>query len=88
MPHAPIIDGWIDRVAARLEQAVGGGAVWLEPDAVMVSGALPPVILQRVAARIDALHAPGHHGYLAPAPAALVRFRGRAGTACSRRAHS
>jgi predicted NBD/HSP70 family sugar kinase len=75
-PHAALIEDWIGRVAEQLEQAVVGGAVWLDPGAVIVSGALPLVILQRLAARIDALHAPRHHGYLAPTPAVLPSVLG------------
>jgi predicted NBD/HSP70 family sugar kinase len=70
-PQAALIAEWIERVAMQLEQAVIGGAVWLDPGAVVVSGALPASILQRLAARIAQLSAPRHQGYQAPVPAVL-----------------
>lgn len=69
--HEPLIAAWIERVAVQLEQAVIGGAVWLDPGAVVVSGALPHAILRRLAARIAQLSAPRHRGYQAPVPAVL-----------------
>lgn len=70
-PHAALIATWIERVAVQLEQAVIGGAVWLDPGAVVVSGALPHSILARLSARITELSAPRHHGYQAPVPLVL-----------------
>jgi len=70
-PHAALIAAWIERVAVQLEQAIIGGAVWLDPGAVVVSGALPREVLRRLAERIAALSAPRHRGYQAPVPAVL-----------------
>lgn len=47
--HAPLIAAWIDRVVEQLDQAVLSGTVWLDPGAVMVSGALPLPLLKRIA---------------------------------------
>ncbi|CAM3250118.1 MULTISPECIES: ROK family transcriptional regulator [Sphingomonas] len=47
--HAPLIASWTERVIGQLEQAVLSGTVWLDPGAVIVSGALPLTLLQRIA---------------------------------------
>jgi predicted NBD/HSP70 family sugar kinase len=70
-PHAGLIAAWVERVAVQLELAVIGGAVWLDPGAVVVSGTLPRSILERLAARIAELSAPRHRAYHAPVPAVL-----------------
>ncbi|WP_232318652.1 ROK family transcriptional regulator [Sphingomonas sp. TDK1] len=71
VPHEALIADWIERVARQLEQAVIGGAVWLDPGAVIISGALPSNILERLATRIEQLSAPRHRGYQAPVPPML-----------------
>ena len=53
--QAPLIADWIERVARQLEYAVITGTVWLDPGAVVISGALPLAILERLAVRIDHL---------------------------------
>lgn len=55
--HAPLIAAWIERAARQLEYAVITGTVWLDPGAVVISGALPLALLERLAARIGALAA-------------------------------
>jgi predicted NBD/HSP70 family sugar kinase len=69
--NAALVEQWVERVAGQLEQVVTGGVLWLDPGAVVVSGALPAVILDRLAARIGALSAPRHRGYHAPVPVVL-----------------
>lgn len=66
--HADLIEGWIERVARQLEQAVFSGVVWLDPGAVVISGALPASILQGLAARLDALADLRDPTYLAAKP--------------------
>ncbi|WP_294275350.1 ROK family protein [uncultured Sphingomonas sp.] len=48
--HAEVIDAWTQRVIGQLDQALVSGTVWLDPGAVIVSGALPLPLLQRIAA--------------------------------------
>lgn len=66
--HADVIEAWADRVAAQLEQAVLSGIVWLDPGAVVISGALPQPILQGLAARLEAINATRDSSYLAATP--------------------
>ncbi len=47
--HAEVIEAWTQRVIGQLDQAVISGTVWLDPGAVIVSGALPLPLLQRIA---------------------------------------
>jgi len=65
VPHAALIADWVERVAVQLEQAVIGGTIWLDPGAVIISGALPSSILEKLATRITELSAPRHRGYRA-----------------------
>jgi predicted NBD/HSP70 family sugar kinase len=66
--HAAVIAEWTERVAHQLEQAVISGVVWLDPGAVVISGALPRPILRALAARLDQISAARDKGYLAAIP--------------------
>ncbi|MHA0327664.1 ROK family transcriptional regulator [Sphingomonas melonis] len=52
--QGPLIAAWADRVTEQLDQAVISGTVWLDPGAVVVSGALPLPLLQRIAGGLSA----------------------------------
>lgn len=43
--HAPLIAAWVARAAGQLETAIDSGVAWLDPGAIVISGALPPSIL-------------------------------------------
>ncbi|WP_246027526.1 ROK family transcriptional regulator [Novosphingobium umbonatum] len=75
--HA-LIETWVNRVAIQLELAVFSGVVWLDPGAVVISGALPPAILQSLAARIEALSAARGQTYLAAQPRIYASSMGSA----------
>lgn len=65
--HAVLIDQWVERVAHQLEQAAFSGQVWLDPGAVVISGAIPKPILQGLASRVAKINAtrdPGYRGQL------------------------
>lgn len=66
--HGALIDEWIERVARQLELAVFSGVVWLDPGAVVISGALPVSILQRLTTRLEMVSAMRDPGYLAAQP--------------------
>jgi len=48
--HAELIAAWTERVIGQLDLAVLSGTAWLDPGAVMISGALPLALLQRITA--------------------------------------
>lgn len=50
--HRTVIDQWIERVADQLETAMVSGMAWLDPDAIVLSGALPMSIMDRLGARL------------------------------------
>jgi predicted NBD/HSP70 family sugar kinase len=66
--HAPMIDAWVERVAQQLELAMLSGIVWLDPGAVVISGALPAPILQDLANRLNQINRRRDSGYLAATP--------------------
>lgn len=47
--HAALIEAWAQRVVEQLDHALISGTVWLDPGAVIVSGALPLPLLRRIA---------------------------------------
>jgi len=66
--HATLIWAWVDRVARQLELAMLSGIVWLDPGAVVISGALPAPILQGLADRLNQINAGRDDSYLAAKP--------------------
>ena len=56
--HAEIITAWTERVIGQLDLAVMSGTVWLDPGAVVISGALPLPLLRRIG---DGLSARSRH---------------------------
>jgi predicted NBD/HSP70 family sugar kinase len=46
--HAVFLEQWCVDAASQLQLAVHSGISWLDPGAVVISGALPSVIIQRV----------------------------------------
>ncbi|WP_238941200.1 ROK family transcriptional regulator [Sphingomonas beigongshangi] len=66
--YAPTIDQWTQRVIGQLDMAIMSGTVWLDPGAVVLSGALPIVLLQRIARGLsERLHGRGD-GYRSSLP--------------------
>ncbi len=60
--HRPLFDTWMDRVAEQLKLAVACGTAWMDPGAIVISGALPEPILLGLAERLvnwEANHYPG-----------------------------
>jgi predicted NBD/HSP70 family sugar kinase len=65
--HTDLIDQWVVRVALQLEQAAFSGQVWLDPGAVVISGAIPKPLLQKLAVRVAQINAtrdPSYRGQL------------------------
>ncbi len=52
-----LIDRWCERVIGQLEAAVLSGIVWLDPGAIVLSGALPLELLRRLADGLQAANA-------------------------------
>ncbi|TCM07431.1 ROK family transcriptional regulator [Sphingomonas sp. PP-CC-3G-468] len=61
--QASLIADWSERVAHQLDFAVAMGTVWLDPGSVIISGALPLPMLERLAERIDQLGSARDTGY-------------------------
>ena len=51
--HPEVISAWIDRAARQLELVVNAGIVWMDPGAVVISGALPLSILEGLASHLE-----------------------------------
>lgn len=66
--QAPLIDAWVERVAHQLAKAAVSGQVWLDPGAIIISGAIPQPILQKLAARVAEINSGHDPGYLGEAP--------------------
>ncbi|HWU02841.1 MAG TPA: ROK family transcriptional regulator [Novosphingobium sp.] len=66
--QAGLIWPWVDRVAQQLELAMLSGIVWLDPGAVVISGALPKAILLGLAERLNQMNARREDGYLGARP--------------------
>nr|WP_314467083.1 ROK family transcriptional regulator [uncultured Novosphingobium sp.] len=66
--HGPVFDAWIENAADQLTTAVQSGVVWLDPGAVIISGAIPKSVLERLAAGVEARCKVLHVGYHAPVP--------------------
>ncbi|QXT36134.1 ROK family transcriptional regulator [Sphingomonas sanguinis] len=69
--HAPLIAAWTERVIRQLEQAVMSGTVWLDPGAIILSGALPIALLQRIAEGLAERSLHRDDGYRSTLPAIL-----------------
>ncbi len=70
--HRAIIDRWTDRVIGQLDLAVLSGIVWLDPGAIIVSGALPLPLLRRIADGLDAIGRRRGDKYRATLPPVLA----------------
>ncbi|WP_235511781.1 ROK family transcriptional regulator [Sphingomonas sp. Leaf23] len=70
--HRPVIDRWTRRVIEQLEQAVLSGIVWLDPGAIILSGALPLRLLQTIAAGLDEIGRHRDENYRAALPPVLA----------------
>ncbi|WP_082448022.1 MULTISPECIES: ROK family transcriptional regulator [unclassified Sphingomonas] len=70
--HRPIIDRWTRRVIDQLEQAVLSGIVWLDPGAIVVSGALPLPLLRTIAQGLDEIGRNRSDRYRAMLPPVLA----------------
>ncbi len=70
-PYRAVFDTWIARAAKQLTAATHSGVAWLDPGAVVISGALPQSVLDRLAAQVtehcnrlfSGLRAPTPHIY-------------------------
>jgi predicted NBD/HSP70 family sugar kinase len=67
--HSDLIAAWTKRVIVQLDQAVAGGTVWLDPGAVVVSGALPLPLLERIAQGLAERSRHRDDGYRSTLPA-------------------
>jgi predicted NBD/HSP70 family sugar kinase len=50
--HPEVIDAWVERAARQLDEAGRSGVAWLDPGAVILSGALPQPILSALGERL------------------------------------
>lgn len=66
--HAPMISKWAERVAGQLHQAIASGVAWLDPGAVIVSGALPLPLLRDLTDPLTRLEGERNDGYRAAKP--------------------
>ncbi len=66
--HAPTVAAWVERVAGQLHQAITSGVAWLDPGAVIISGALPLQLLRDLTDRLTHLQADRNGGYRAAKP--------------------
>ena len=66
--QAPLIAAWTDRVIEQLDQAVISGTVWLDPGAIIVSGALPLALLRRIAEGLSVRSRNRSDGYRSTLP--------------------
>lgn len=66
--HRAVFDAWIERASAQLATAVHSGVAWLDPGAVVISGALPRAVLAALAEQVEAHCGRLFAGYRAPTP--------------------
>lgn len=65
--HASLISGWMDRAAQQLAIAADSGVAWLDPGAIVISGAIPFTLLSGLAKRLlQADWAVGHTRFARP----------------------
>lgn len=50
--HGRTIRAWVDRAAGELELAIEGGIAWLDPGAIVLSGALPEAVMNMMGDRL------------------------------------
>lgn len=53
--HQPVFDQWMDRAAGQLATALRSGTAWLDPGAVVLSGALPTSLLVGLSERLESV---------------------------------
>lgn len=58
--RAPLIEAWCKRAADQLHPALIGGAAWLDPGAIIISGALPVAVLTMLTAELQQKTMPHH----------------------------
>jgi predicted NBD/HSP70 family sugar kinase len=68
-PQAGLIARWVERVAGQLHQAIASGVAWLDPGAIIISGALPVPILRALTDHLDPLFAARTDNYQGTIPA-------------------
>ena len=66
-PADPMIDGWLDACAPSLNLVASAISAVLDPDLIVLGGRLPPVLAERIAARIRFTN-PERRGHHRPAP--------------------
>lgn len=60
--HAPLFERWMDRVAEQLCHGIAAGSACLDPGAIVISGALPPAMLDGLVERLRGWNTPGYRG--------------------------
>jgi len=70
--HPDIFEAWTARAAVQIEQAIISGVAWLDPGAVVLSGALPLPLLDDLTARVRILSDERNSGYFAEKPVILA----------------
>lgn len=62
--HRETIEAWVERAANQLEIAIDAGVAWLDPGAIVLSGALPEPIMQALGERLQRAGWTTHHDHL------------------------
>lgn len=70
--QGPLIDAWTDRVIAQLDLAVMSGTAWFDPGAIVISGALPLPLIQRIASGLAERSRLRQDGYRSTLPEILA----------------
>lgn len=52
--HAGVIAAWVDRASDQLLSLAASGAAWIDPGVIIISGSLPPPILDAIGERMRA----------------------------------
>jgi predicted NBD/HSP70 family sugar kinase len=63
--HPTLFEQWMDRVARQIAPVIAAGTAWLDPGAIVISGALPPELPAGIAARLQDWE---KNDYAAPRP--------------------
>lgn len=77
--HPEIVDAWIDRASQQLEIAILSGIGWFDPATIVLSGTLPPRVLDPLAAKLNAVDWEKKLGNRAIPAIHASRLQGQAG---------
>ncbi|MDJ0278045.1 ROK family protein [Sphingomonas sp. 2R-10] len=64
--QAPLIDTWCTRAADQLHPVLVAGAAWLDPETIVISGALPLAVLDTLTDRLGRHPMPHHLSVASP----------------------